>query len=46
MDKEEIPADIVLLCTSETGGVGYIETANIDGETNLKIRSSAPTREG
>lgn len=45
-DKEEIPADVVLLTSSETGGVAYIETANVDGETNLKIRTSAPTRPG
>lgn len=45
-DREEMPADLVVLTTSETNGVAYIETANIDGETNLKIRSSAPTRAG
>lgn len=45
-DREEIPADLVLLTSSEDGGVAYIETANIDGETNLKIRTSVPTSHG
>jgi len=42
-DRTEIPADIVLLATSEEAGLGYVETSNIDGETNLKIKGSAPT---
>jgi len=43
-DKEEIPADVVLLTSSEDEGVGFVETANIDGETNLKIKK--PVRDG
>ncbi|KAK1425808.1 hypothetical protein QVD17_21169 [Tagetes erecta] len=34
------PADIVFLATTNPDGVCYIETANLDGETNLKIRKA------
>ncbi|KAK8810712.1 hypothetical protein WA158_007287 [Blastocystis sp. Blastoise] len=36
---EEIPCDMVLLHTSNNGKC-FIQTANIDGETNLKVRYS------
>ncbi|XP_041079206.1 phospholipid-transporting ATPase VB-like isoform X1 [Polyodon spathula] len=36
--NEIIPADILLLHTSDLNGICHIETANLDGETNLKQR--------
>ncbi|KAI8388333.1 uncharacterized protein BYT42DRAFT_559728 [Radiomyces spectabilis] len=37
-NDEDVPADIVILSTSETDNLCYIETQNLDGETNLKVR--------
>jgi len=37
---EEIPADMVVLATSDPDGACYVETKNLDGETNLKVRSA------
>ncbi|CAH1972049.1 unnamed protein product [Acanthoscelides obtectus] len=37
---ESFPADLVLLSSSDPEGICYIETSNLDGESNLKIRQS------
>lgn len=36
--NETLPCDMVLLSTSDPTGVAYIQTINLDGESNLKTR--------
>jgi phospholipid-transporting ATPase len=37
-NKESFPADIIILSTNDAQGLCYVETSNLDGETNLKIK--------
>lgn len=37
-DNENVPADLIIFSTSQDENLCYIETSNLDGETNLKIK--------
>lgn len=37
-ENDEVPCDLVLIGTSDPQGVCYVETAALDGETDLKTR--------
>jgi phospholipid-translocating ATPase len=37
-DNEQVPADVIVLSTSNADNVCFVETKNLDGETNLKVR--------
>ncbi|EXJ87605.1 phospholipid-translocating ATPase [Capronia epimyces CBS 606.96] len=39
-NDEQIPADVIVLSTSDPDGACYVETKNLDGETNLKVRQA------
>jgi phospholipid-transporting ATPase len=41
-ENEYFPADICLVNTSEPNGTSYVETKNLDGETNLKFKQANP----
>lgn len=42
LNNSFFPADLILLSSSEPQGISFIETSNLDGETNLKIRQGLP----
>ncbi|KAF9263183.1 phospholipid-translocating P-type ATPase [Marasmius fiardii PR-910] len=39
-ENEAIPADLIICSTSDEENVAFIETKNLDGETNLKSRNA------
>jgi phospholipid-translocating ATPase len=39
-NNDQVPADLVVLSTSDPEGLCYLETKNLDGETNLKVRKA------
>eukprot|EP01012_Entosiphon_sulcatum_P010052 TRINITY_DN15809_c0_g1_i2.p1 TRINITY_DN15809_c0_g1~~TRINITY_DN15809_c0_g1_i2.p1 ORF type:complete len:738 (+),score=137.27 TRINITY_DN15809_c0_g1_i2:36-2249(+) len=41
-NNEELPCDLLLLLSSMQDGVCYLQTANVDGEIDLKARSCLP----
>ncbi|GAA5852544.1 hypothetical protein JCM3766R1_003525 [Sporobolomyces carnicolor] len=45
-ENDQIPADVVVLATSDPDGLCFVETKNLDGETNLKPRKSLKATAG
>ncbi|KAJ6242785.1 putative phospholipid-transporting atpase [Anaeramoeba flamelloides] len=41
-ENEFLPVDLLLLSSNDERGICYIDTRNLDGETNLKIRQALP----
>lgn len=39
-NNEEVPADILILLSSDEDNCCFVETKNLDGETNLKVKQS------
>ena len=37
-DGEIVPADMVILTTKDDGCEAFVKTAQLDGETNLKVK--------
>mgnify|MGYP001570428893 CR=1 FL=1 len=36
MKDEEFPADLILIKSDKSSGIVFVDTKNLDGETNLK----------
>jgi len=41
VDNQYFPADLLFLASSDAKGLCFVETKNLDGETNLKIKKIA-----
>lgn len=41
-ENQSVPADILICATSDEENVAFVETKNLDGETNLKSRNAVP----
>lgn len=42
-NDQPVPADLLILTTSDEKGIAYVETKNLDGETNLKQKQANKT---
>ncbi len=40
------PADLLLISSTNDDGIAYVETMNLDGETNLKIKKALDQTKG
>lgn len=45
-DGEMVPADMAVFSSSGKEGICYVDTCNLDGETNLKVRTSMKKTSG
>ncbi|KDQ51836.1 hypothetical protein JAAARDRAFT_198713 [Jaapia argillacea MUCL 33604] len=45
-ENEQVPADLIVLSSSLPDGTCYLETKNLDGETNLKVRRAVKATMG